>query len=162
MNLGIGSSLPPLFAAAAFWLAVAILGGLATEIGVWYRALEKPWFQPPDWLFGPAWTLIFLMLAWAVADAWQTAPDTTAQRRLLIAVGLNGALNVAWSVLFFKLKRPDWAFVEVVALWLSIAGMIAIVAPWTSRAAVLMVPYLLWVTFAAVLNRAIVRLNAPF
>lgn len=140
---------------------VALLGGLATEIGPWYRALTKPSFQPPDWLFGPAWTAIFAAVAVAFADAWCAAPASQ-RRRLIVAGLLNGALNVLWSVLFFKLRRPDWALGEVVLLWLSIAALIAIVRPWSRRASLLLCPYLAWVTFAAILNLAVVVLNSPF
>lgn len=75
---------------------------------------------------------------------------------------MEGALNVLWSVLFFRLQRPDWAFVEVVLLWLSIVALIVGVIRYSRTAAALLVPYLAWVTFAAALNRAIVTLNAPF
>ena len=74
----------------------------------------------------------------------------------------NGVLNAAWSGLFFTLRRPDWALAEVVPLWLSIAAMIGGVAPLSALAGWLLAPYLAWVSFAAVLNRTIVRLNAPF
>jgi tryptophan-rich sensory protein len=148
--------------AAAGVTMVALLGGLATEIGPWYRALKKPLFQPPDWLFGPAWTVIFAMTAVAAADAWSAAPAAAARRNITAAFILNGLLNVLWSVLFFKLQRPDWARLEVVVLWLSIVGLIALVRPFSNRAAVLLAPYLAWVTFAAVLNHAVVQLNQPF
>jgi tryptophan-rich sensory protein len=141
---------------------VAAAGGSATDIGPWYRALKKPAFQPPDWLFGPTWTLIFALTAIAAADAWTAAPAGIARRRIVFAFSLNGVLNVLWSVLFFALRRPDWALVEVVALWLSIVAMLVAVRPWSIRATVLLLPYLAWVTFAAILNLEIVRLNRPF
>lgn len=140
---------------------VAVLGGLATEIGPWYRGLKKPAFQPPDWLFGPAWTLIFAMTAVAAADAWTAAP-VEARSRIVTVFAANGVLNVLWSVLFFKLRRPDWALGEVVFLWLSIVVLIVTVRPWSTRAALLLAPYLAWVSFAAVLNLAVVALNRPF
>jgi translocator protein len=141
---------------------VALLGGLATEIGPWYRGLAKPSWQPPDWLFGPAWTVIFGFIAAAGTIAWRTAPDAHMRRMLAWLFAINAALNVLWSILFFKLRRPDWALIEVVFLWLSILALIVCTNRWSRRAALLLVPYLAWVTFAGVLNGAVVRLNAPF
>lgn len=152
----------PLLVAGAGFFLVGLLGGLATEIGPWYRGLIKPSFQPPDWLFGPAWTLIFALTAYAAADAWRKSESEAGRRRIAVAFTVNGVLNIFWSVLFFKLKRPDWALIEVVPLWLSIAWMIVVVRPVSTKAAWLLVPYIGWVTFAAVLNLAVVRLNAPF
>ncbi len=142
--------------------AVAILGGLATEIGPWYRGLAKPSWQPPDWLFGPAWTVIFGFIATAGTIAWRSAPDAGHRRTLVWLFAVNAAVNVLWSVLFFKLRRPDWALIEVVVLWLSIVALIVVIKRWSPRAAVLLIPYLAWVTFAGILNGAVVRLNAPF
>ena len=148
--------------AAAAALAVAILGGLATEIGPWYRALHKPAFQPPDWAFGPAWTVIYALTALAGVLAWHAMPPLRAWARILALFAINGVLNVLWSVLFFSLHRPDWALAEVVPFWLSILALIVAIAPYARRAAWLLAPYLLWVAFAGVLNYAVVRLNAPF
>ncbi len=152
----------PLAVAAAGVVVVAVSGGLATDIGPWYRALEKPWFQPPDWLFGPAWTLIFALIALAAAEMWQSVVDEGSRKRVVWAFSLNGALNVLWSVLFFTLKRPDYALAEVVLLWLSIAGLMWMARPISGQALRLLIPYLAWVSFAAALNLAVVRLNAPF
>lgn len=152
----------PLLVAAVLALAVASLGGALTEIGPWYRHLAKPWFQPPDWLFGPAWTLIFALCALAGAHAWTRAPDRRARVRVAALFALNAVLNVGWSLLFFRLKRPDWALAEVALLWLSIAALIVILGRQAPRLRGLLAPYLAWVSFAAVLNAAIVRLNAPF
>jgi benzodiazapine receptor len=151
-----------LWYAALAALAVAVLGGLATEIGPWYRGLAKPAWNPPDWLFGPAWTLIYALTALAGVEAWQAARDA-GQRRVLAALFIiNGSLNVLWSLLFFRLRRPDWALVEVVALWLSILALILYCGRLRRRTIALLLPYLLWVSFAAVLNASVVRLNTPF
>jgi tryptophan-rich sensory protein len=140
---------------------VAVLGGIATQIGPWYRALAKPWFQPPDWLFGPAWTVIFALTALAIATAWTVA--SPGYRPAIVAAALvNGVANVLWSVLFFTLRRPDWALVEVVLLWLSIVALMVVVARVSLYATLLLLAYLAWVSFAAVLNLAVVRLNGPF
>ena len=151
-----------LIVAALCAIALAGAGGLLTEIGPWYRELRKPSWQPPDWLFGPAWTVILGLAAWSGALAWDAS--TTAGERTLVAVlfGANALFHLLWSPVFFKLKRPDWALVEVVFLWLSLVALIVGLAPISSLASWLIVPYLLWVTFAAWLNLAVVRLNAPF
>jgi benzodiazapine receptor len=152
----------PVLVAAAAALAVATLGGLVTELGPWYQSLRKPAWQPPDWLFGPVWTLIFGLAALAGVIAWRHAPDRAARTRIIGLFALNAFLNLLWSVLFFRLHRPDWALAEVGLLWLSILALIVALAPHSKAASWLLVPYLGWVTFAAVLNLAIVRLNAPF
>lgn len=152
----------PLAVSIAGFTLVALLGGLATEIGPWYRALQKPSFQPPDWLFGPAWTVIFILTAVAAADCWRHAQSDADRRRVAVAFVVNGILNILWSVLFFKLRRPDWALAEVVLLWSSIVSLMVVAWPLTRRAVALLVPYLAWVSFASILNLAVVRLNAPF
>ena len=152
----------PIAAAAASATAVATIGGLITEIGPWYHGLHKPSWQPPDWAFGPAWTIIFALAAMSGYAAWQSTPSL---RRWGVIVGLfaaNGLLNIGWSACFFALHRPDWALGEVVPLWLSVLALIIVLAPQSRRAAWLLVPYLAWVAFAAVLNWAVVQLNYPF
>lgn len=149
----------PTLIVIAVAVVVGLVGGLATDIGPWYRALKKPWFQPPDWAFGPAWTLIYAATGTAAVMAWRHAGDD-GQRTLIIAAFLiNALLNIAWSVIFFTFKRPDLAFIEVIFLWLSIAALIYIVQPHSRTAAYLLLVYLAWVTFAATLNYATVKLN---
>lgn len=148
--------------AAAAALAVAVLGGLSTDIGPWYAGLRKPPWQPPDLLFGPVWTLIYALTAAAGAQAWWHATGPRARQNVLIVLACNAVLNVVWSLLFFRLHRPDWALVEVVPLWLSIVAMMVVLGRMRRIAALLLLPYLLWVAFAALLNAAVVRLNAPF
>lgn len=149
----------PVVVAAAAAIGVAALGGTITELGPWYRSLVKPSFQPPDWLFGPAWTLIFALTAMAGVTAWRRAPTDAAREWALALFALNGFLNILWSLLFFRLQRPDLALVEVVFLWLSILLLMVVTWRYAPRASLLLAPYLLWVTFAGVLNLAIVRLN---
>ena len=149
----------PVLTAGAAALFVALLGALMTDIGPWYAALEKPPWQPPDYLFGPAWTTIFALTAIAGAMAW-TASETVAKKQnLIILFALNGTLNVVWSLLFFRLRRPDLALWEVSLLWASIVLLIYACARRNKLAALLLVPYLAWVSFAAVLNAEVVRLN---
>ena len=149
--------------AVAWAVITAGAGAVLTELGPWYRNLRKPAWQPPDWLFGPVWTTIFLLSALAGALAWSAADAGPADRAAIgIAYVANGLLNAGWSLLFFKLRRPDWALVETGALLLSVVAMIAVVRPQEPWAAWLLAPYLAWVCFAGVLNRTIVRLNRPF
>jgi translocator protein len=154
--------LKPALVAAVAVLIVAGAGGLATDLGPWYRSLKQPWFKPPDWLFGPAWTVIFVLTAVGGVMAWQRAPDTFNRIGLLTLFAINGALNIFWSVLYFRFKRPDWALIEVAFLWLSIAVLIVFIARFSRPAAWLLAPYLIWVAYAASLNFATVRLNGPF
>lgn len=148
--------------AAAWAVAVALLGIWATELGPWYRALRQPDWKPSDLWFGPAWTLIYALAATAAVKAWFGCAARRQRLQLVAAYVLNGALNVLWSWLFFRARRPDWALLEVGLLALSIVLLIALAARASASAAWLLLPYLLWVSFAALLNLAVVRLNAPF
>ena len=143
-------------------VALTVGGGLLTEVGPWYRQLRKPSWQPPDWLFGPAWTLILALAAWSAALAWTSAGTRGERTMVVVLYGLNAVAHFSWSPLFFKLHRPDWALWEVPLLWLSILAPIVLVAPFSPLASWLLAPYLLWVSFAAYLNLTIVRLNGPF
>ena len=151
----------PILVAAGAALVVAGLGTAATDLGPWYQELRKPPWQPPDWLFGPAWTLIYALTALAGAMAWQAARTGRERRCILGLFGLNAGLNVLWSWLYFTWQRPGWALAEAVLLWLSIVLLIKGIAPLSRRAGWLLLPYLLWVSFATALNLAIVLLNAP-
>lgn len=151
----------PVAVAAAAALMVALAGGLLTTTGPWYRALRNPAWKPPDWAFGPVWATIFSLCVVSVVMAWN-AGDGVERRALLAAYAVNAVLNIAWSALFFRAERPDWALAELVLLWLSVVGLVAVTLPVSAVAAALLAPYLAWVTVAGCLNRAIVRLNGPF
>jgi tryptophan-rich sensory protein len=143
-------------------MAVAGLGALVTQLGAWYYQLRKPAWQPPDWLFGPAWTLIFALSALAAVLYWRQGTTREKRQMVLAAFALNAFLNTLWSLLFFRLERPDWSLYEVPGLWLSILLLIVLLAAASRRAAWLLAPYLAWVTLAAALNWKIVQLNGPF
>ena len=150
-------------ALAAGGLVVTAAGGaLVTQLGPWYYGLKKPAWQPPDWLFGPAWTAIFLCMAVAFVLSWEKLPDTGDKVRLFGLFALNGGLNTLWSFLFFGRRRPDLALIEIVPFFSSIVLLTLTVAPLDRRAAWAFAPYLCWVLFATVLNISIVRRNAPF
>ncbi len=152
----------PVVIAVMTALAVALLGGAVTDVGPWYEGLTKPALNPPDWLFAPAWTLIYALAVIAAVKGWR-ASKTSRDRALLISLFfINAVLNVLWSFLFFSAKRPDWAMAEVVTLWLSVLALIIFLARFSRTASLVLVPYLFWVAFAAYLNAGIVRLNGPF
>lgn len=145
------------FVAAAF--AAGAIGSWATypAVRAWFPQLVKPSWNPPGWLFGPVWTTLYVLMGVAIGRAWRTRAPAAAALVHVYFVQL--ALNALWSVLFFGLKQPVWALAEIVILW----GLLV----WLQRglwrvdrlAAALWLPYLLWVSFATVLNAAIVRLN---
>ena len=149
---------PSLIAAVATCI-VAGAGAALTDLGPWYRQLVQPAWKPPDWAFGPIWTLIFTLAAVAGVMGWRAAPDESSRQWLLALFALNGLLNMLWSALYFRLKRPDLALVEVAALWLSVLALILVLAPYSSLSSWLLAPYLIWVAIAATLNLATVRLN---
>jgi tryptophan-rich sensory protein len=148
--------------AAIITLFVLVGGAMLTKVGPWYRGLRKPWWNPPEWLFGPAWTVILGLAAWAGVLAWTSPAGEDAHLRIAALFAVNIFFHMLWTPLFFNLRRPDWALIEVAFLWLSVAALIVGLAPISTDAALLLVPYLLWVSFAAWLNLKIVRLNAPF
>lgn len=152
----------PVIVAIAWAVLLGGLGALLTDIGDWYRNLKKPAWQPPDWLFGPAWTVILALAAWAGVLAWNNAATGEAMLAIWALYAANFVFHLAWSPLFFKAKRPDWALVEVVALWLSVLALCVFLRQWSVVASWMIVPYLVWVSFAAILNWKIVRLNGPF
>lgn len=140
--------------------AVAALGGAVTtpEIRGWYASIEKPTWNPPDWVFGPVWTTLFALMAIAAWLVWRRA-GWRAGRLPLTLFGIQLGLNLLWSCLFFGLRSPGAALVDVVLLWVAILATIIAFARWSRLAALLLVPYLLWVGFAAILNFTIWRLN---
>ncbi|MGP1256692.1 MAG: TspO/MBR family protein [Kiloniellales bacterium] len=152
----------PIAVAAAFAVTVAAVGGTMTDLGPWYQSLQQPSFKPPDWAFGPIWTAVLALAVLSAAMAWRAAPNRGVRDAVLILFLLNGFLNILWSALFFAFRRPDWAMFEVLFLWASIATLIVVLWRFARMAALLLVPYVAWVSVAAALNVAVVRLNSPF
>lgn len=152
----------PVVIAAGLAMMVALVGMTVTDIGPWYRGLTQPGWAPPDAAYGIAWTAIYAFTAIAGVTAWVATPRWSDREWLIGLFCLNGFLNILWSYLFFRFHRPDWAMVEVVALWLSVLALLLLFWRRSITAAVLMLPYLFWVTFAGYLNMTIVRLNGPF
>jgi benzodiazapine receptor len=147
---------------------VGVIASLITIPSVegWYRTIRKPSFTPPNGVFGPVWTLLYLLmgislyLIWNKKEHENTSPAVKIQARRAITVfGVQLSLNALWPFLFFGLKSPLYGLIDIVLLWLAIIGTIALFAPISVAAAVLLIPYLLWVSFAAVLNYYIWSLN---
>jgi tryptophan-rich sensory protein len=139
--------------------AVALLGSLATSgtvDGAWYETLDKPGWNPPNDVFGPVWTLLYVAIGVAGIQAWRHGAPPAA----MAVWGAQLLLNLGWSLLFFGLQRPGWALVEIVVLLAAIVVTAAWFWPIDRLAGALMVPYALWVAFALSLNAAIVGLNA--
>lgn len=152
----------PLLIALGGALLLGATGGLLTPIDHWYRDLRKPRLQPPNWLFGPAWATILGLAAWSAATAWTAAPDAAARTSILILFAAVAVFHTLWSPLFFRVQRPDWALIEILFLWGSLVALFIGLWPISHQASLLILPYLLWVSFATWLNSAIVRLNTPF
>lgn len=148
------------------WIAVAVFAGLnfaaassggLFKPGSWYAGLAKPAWTPPNWAFPVVWGLLFALNAWAGWMIWEAIGMSRPDVLALYVVSL--ALNAAWSWLFFGRKRMDLALIDVALLWLSLVAVITVFWSIRPAAALPVVPYLVWVTIAATLNREMVRLN---
>ncbi len=142
-------------------IAASVLGNIATmpQITGWYAGLVKPSFNPPNWIFGPVWTALFAMMAYSFYRVLRT-PVFTQGRATAVALFLfQIALNAAWSWAFFAAQSPLLGFVVIVPLWLSIAATIVVFWRIDTLSGALLLPYLAWVSFAAILNFSIWRLN---
>lgn len=145
----------------ALFLAVnfaAASSGAIFKPGAWYETLAKPGWTPPNWAFPIVWTILFLANAVAGYLVWMAAGE--AALLAMVVYGVSLVINAAWSALFFGAKRMDYALVDVVALWLSIAAIMVLFWPFSPLASLLQAPYLLWVTIAAALNLRVMQLNA--
>jgi benzodiazapine receptor len=131
----------------------------ASALDSWYVTLAKPALNPPAWVFGPVWTTLFVLMGIAAFLVWKKVPDDRRGRMALALFGLQLVLNVLWSVLFFGLRSPGAAFIEIVILWGAILATIVAFARVSKPAAWLLLPYILWVSFAGYLNYSIYILN---
>lgn len=140
-------------------LGTAGVGALLTNLSVgdWYAALAKPSWNPPNWVFGPVWTALYCVMALAAWLVWRS--EGWDSRFSLFLFGVQLCLNVAWSGLFFGLRDPGLAVAEIVLLWLAILATIVVFWRTSATAAVLLMPYLAWVSFATILNATIWRMN---
>jgi tryptophan-rich sensory protein len=150
-----------LIVSIAICFAAAGLGSLATtpKIPNWYADLAKPSWNPPAWIFGPVWTTLYLFMAIAAWLVWRQGGFRNARGPLLL-FGVQLVLNTLWSFLFFGLQNPGAAAIEIVVLWVAILATLLAFAKRSTTAASLLAPYLAWVSFAAVLNFTIWRMNS--
>ncbi|MEI6057516.1 MAG: TspO/MBR family protein [bacterium] len=150
-------------------LVIAIVGSeLAGIVGTvfttpsittWYTTLTKPSFNPPSWVFGPVWTILFALMGIAAYLVWKKG---WLHKNIKIALSvfiIQLILNTLWSIIFFGMHSPGTAFIEIIFLWLSIATMLALFYKISRPAAYLIIPYILWISFAAFLNYSIWILN---
>lgn len=144
------------------WIALSFAAAATAvfvSIGGWYAGLDKPAWNPPAWIFGPVWSLLYAMMGVAAWLVWR-AGGWKVQRRALGWFLLQWLLNALWTPLFFGLHRPGLAFAEIIALWLALAVTLRSFWRVKKAAGILLTPYLAWVSFAAVLNFTIWRLNS--
>ena len=146
----------------AICLVVGYLSSITTQssINTWYPTLIKPSFNPPNWLFAPVWTLLFIMMGIAAGMIWnQLENQRKLVKKALLFFTVQLLLNALWSYLFFGLNNVLLALIEVILLWLVIYETFHIFKKIDKKAAYLFIPYLIWVAFAAVLNGSIYYLN---
>jgi translocator protein len=141
--------------------SAGIVGSIFTSqaVRLWYPTLNKPFFNPPSWIFGPVWVLLYTLMGISAYLIWQERKNNALAMPALIIFGIHLALNALWSYLFFGLQNPFLAFVEIIILWLFIAILIYLFYKIKAKAAYLLIPYLAWVSFAAVLNYYLWKLN---
>lgn len=127
------------------------------KIPGWYAGLTRPVFAPPNWIFGPVWTTLYLLMGFALYIVWVS--NSPKKKIALTVFGIQLVLNALWSFLFFGLESPFLAFLEIIVLWASILASMILFYPIAKKATWLLLPYILWVSFAAVLNGALWWLN---
>ena len=159
-DLSTGKDLLALALLVAICLAIGGLGGAvtATSVTEWYPTLNKPSFNPPNWVFGPVWTTLYVMMAIAAWRVWRAADRDTA-RGALALFALQLAVNLGWSIAFFGLRSPGLAVAVILVLDVLVLATAFNFRRIDGLAAMLLVPYLAWIAFATVLNIAIWRLN---
>jgi len=142
-------------------LFIGFLGSLATQTSIdgWYLQLNKPSFNPPNWIFGPVWSLLFVLMGIAAGIVWNKGFYHKWVQIALYHFGFQLLLNASWSLLFFGLKEPFWALVDIIVLFVVLLFTIRWFKIVNNIAAYLLVPYAIWVAFAAILNFEIWRLN---
>ena len=150
-----------LFISLAITLLVGVVAALFTATGVngWYAVANKPSFNPPNWVFAPVWTALYMMMGIALWLVWKKDGVKTGRRTALILFVIQLLLNFAWSFIFFYAHQPGWAFAEILLMWVAIMLTIIWFGKVSPAAAWLLVPYIWWVSFASLLNFYIWKLN---
>ena len=139
---------------------IGLLGSIFTiqSVNNWYTTLAKPVFQPPSWLFGPVWTILFILIGLSLYFYWQEKSKVNKSIGYII-FAIQMFFNLLWSVLFFDLRNPLFALIEIFILWILILINILLFYNVSKKSAYLLIPYLFWVSFASILNLAIFILN---
>lgn len=142
-------------------LAVGTVSGLftAAEIPTWYATLHKPSFNPPDWLFAPVWTTLYILMGIAFWLVWKSETSRHNKNKAFLFFGVQLLLNFCWSIIFFHFHLTGLALIEIILLWFFILLSIISFHAISTIATYLLAPYLCWVSFAAILNFAIWKLN---
>ena len=154
------TSITKLIVSLALPLTVGAIAGAFTAKAIpnWYSTLQQPSFNPPNWVFGPVWTTLYILMGVSLYMIWTLAPGKE-RNMALLAFGIQLLLNFGWSFFFFYFKTLGFALVEIVALWISIVFMLILFYKIKPLSAYINIPYLLWVSFATVLNAAYYKLN---
>ncbi|KPK62816.1 TspO protein [candidate division WOR_3 bacterium SM23_42] len=146
-------------------IAICQLAGIigsvftAPAVPTWYAALKKPAFSPPNWLFGPVWITLYVLMGISLFLVWRKSVDIPAVKTGLTVFGVQLILNILWSAAFFGLKSPVAGLLFIIALWIAILVTILRFTRVSEFAAILLVPYIVWVSFAAILNLSLFLLN---
>ncbi|MBU0536441.1 MAG: tryptophan-rich sensory protein [Nanoarchaeota archaeon] len=151
-------SIPKLIISIIIPQLAGLIGSIFTtsSISSWYSKLTKPSFNPPNWIFGPVWTTLFVLMGISFYLVWTSGKNIKLAVTIFI---VQLVLNTLWSILFFGMQNPFAAFIELIFLWIAILATIIIFYRISPTAAYLLVPYLLWVSFAGILNYSIYSLN---
>ena len=147
--------------ALAIPLAIGSSSAFFTVTGLdsWYQTIQKPSWNPPNWIFGPVWTTLYIMMGVALFLVWKQQDQNAAQRTAILLFAAQLILNFFWSLIFFKWQQPGWAFAELAVMWVLIILTIFQFSKLSNTAAWLLVPYISWVSFAGILNYTIWKLN---
>jgi len=146
------------FISVIICLGLGLSIGYFTAPGSWYQLINKPTWQPPNWIFGPVWTMLYIMMGVAFARVWQAKPSLEKNKALVFFI-IQFIFNLFWSIIFFKAQKIGFAFAEILFLWGLIILTIRQFFKIDRLAAYLLIPYCIWVSFATILNGTILLLN---
>ncbi|PIR07329.1 MAG: TspO protein [Candidatus Komeilibacteria bacterium CG11_big_fil_rev_8_21_14_0_20_36_20] len=150
-----------LFSSIFICLLAGLIGSLFTRpaIDTWYAGLDKPFFNPPNWIFAPTWTILYILIGIAFYLIWQSGQKREQIKLALIVFIVHLFLNAGWSIIFFGWQNSQIAFIDIVILWMMIAWLLDLFYKIRKSAMYLLIPYFLWVSFALLLNLSIWQLN---
>jgi len=151
-----------LFTSLAMCFSAGIIGSFFTvaSINDWYQYLAKPSFSPPNWVFGPVWTILYFLMGISLFLIWEKGLKNKIVKNVFVLFIVHIVLNGLWSILFFGLKSPLLAFVDIILMWVTLAPVIFFSFKLNKYSSLLLIPYLFWISFALLLNFSIWKLNA--